>query len=1050
MTDGATTSTRRIPGIRTRLLGLILVAVLPLIVVMGTGLYRDRIHEIDTAGQHVEALARRATARYREVLLETKTLLDIVAHVADVTHGPAADCSRFPMEVERTRPWAEGVLVVDTAGRVACATTPGAVGLDVSDRAYFRQAAADRRFVFSDFISSRVTGSAVNIVLLPILDAQGTVTRFLGMAVLQTWLGDLAQQLPDNADMTFWLIDRNGVVMTRYPDRPDATDPRGLDAETLRAVAETSAGWTENDTRAAPARIYGWERVPESGASIVVAVDRTKVLARIDSKIGRGLLIGAVALALAVALGLAAARSIAAPLIVLTESALAARQFEDVELPTLSDYAEVASLSISLQALLGDNRRREQALRAARAEAERASEAACEAHSRLREAIEAVPVGLAFFDADDRFILWNRLYEDLYAGNPLPLTRGMRLDERLRARLKLGLIPPAIGREEEWLAERMASFRAHAGSHEQRLKGNRWLRVEERRTSDGGSIGIRIDITELKRSEQSFRLLFDANPVPMWVFDSETLRFLAVNDAAVKHYGYSRERFLGMTLLDIRDAADHDDLRAAAQSPKIALGERVWRHRRADGTEILIQAYSRVLVWEGRPAKLGAMIDITQRWHDEARIRHLAHYDGLTELANRTLFRARLEQAIDRPHEPGEGIALVCIDLDGFKDVNDTLGHPIGDRLLRLVAQRLRHCVREQDTAARIGGDEFAVIQDGISSVDDARNLAERLIGVISAPYLIEGHEITVTPSVGIATTLDDSRVADDLLNHADMALYRAKARGRRSHCFFEPEMDAQLKARRALEVNLRAAYERRQFELHYQPWVDLRSGAVNGFEALLRWTDPERGPVSPAEFIPIAENIGLIVPLGEWVLAQACADAARWPDTIKIAINLSPVQFRSGDIVQTVRSVIETSGIDPARIELEITETVLLEDNASNLATLHALRDLGVRIAMDDFGTGYSSIGYLRRFPFDKIKIDRSFVSELPHDIDCLTITRGVAELAAGLGMSTIAEGIETIEQQEILRAIGCTLGQGYLFGKAMPAVDADALLQKSRTVAA
>jgi PAS domain S-box-containing protein len=400
-------------------------------------------------------------------------------------------------------------------------------------------------------------------------------------------------------------------------------------------------------------------------------------------------------------LGLAMARRIAAPLTTLTAGAEAARRSADIDLPEVRGYAEVDSLSRSLQALVGDSRKREQALVAARGEAERASEEARAAHGRLREAIEAVPVGLAFFDAEDRFILWNRLYEDIYDGNPLPLAPGLRLEDRLCARLRAGIIPSAVGREEEWLTERMSSFRAHAGSHEQRLPGDRWLRVEERRTSDGGSIGIRIDITELKRSEQSFRLLFDSNPVPMWVFDRDTLRFLAVNDAAVKHYGYSREQFLGMTLLDIRDAGDHEDVRVAARSNEAALGERVWRHRRADGSEMLIHAYTRLLAYEGHPAKLVALFDITQRWHDEARIRQLAHYDGLTELANRTLFRARLEQALERPRDPGEGIALICIDLDGFKDVNDTLGHPFGDELLKLVAQRLRHCVRERDTAAR-------------------------------------------------------------------------------------------------------------------------------------------------------------------------------------------------------------------------------------------------------------------------------------------------------------------------------------------------------------
>ncbi|MBK5959064.1 hypothetical protein CCR97_12710 [Rhodoplanes elegans] len=1051
MTGGRARTSPRVTGIRLRLLGLILVAVLPLIAAIAVGLHRDWVSDIDTAGQQVEALARRAAGRYREAQLEARTLLDIVSFVPEVTHGSPESCNRYLAQIERTRPWSEGLLVLDRAGRVVCHTAPGGIGLDVSDRDYFKIAMAERRFVVSDVMTSRITGAPVTLLVLPILDENGTVVRLVGMALRPTWLDKIVQESADGLDPSFWLVDSAGRLMAYASGDRGTSATKALDPEIARRLTAVADAWTPGTPAEGPRRIYGVVQLPESGGRIVAAVDRSTALARVETKIGRGVLVSAGALALAVILAMGVARGIAAPLERLTEAARGARRFQDVDLPVLRDYAEVESLSQSLQALLRDNRDREAALRTARGEAERASEAERAAHARLREAIEAVPVGLAFFDAENRFVVWNRFYEDLYAANPMPLAPGLRLEDRLGERLRAGLIPAAVGREEEWLAERMASFHAHAGSHEQRLPGDRWLRVEERRTSDGGSIGIRIDITELKRSEQSFRLMFDANPVPMWVFDCETLRFLAVNDAAVHHYGWSREQFLAMTVLDLRDPADHAAVRLAARSPEPSRGEHVWRHRRADGSEILAQPFTRMLSYDGRPAKLVASIDVTQQSRDEERIRRLAHFDSLTELANRTLFRARLEEAVARDRPDGEGLALICIDLDGFKDVNDTLGHPIGDRLLKHVADRLRGCVREQDTAARIGGDEFAVVQDGITRTEDAGQLAERLIAVISTPYLIEGHAITVTPCVGIATTLDrDSRSPDDLLNHADMALYRAKARGRRTHCFFEPEMDAQLKARRALELHLRAAHDAEQFEVHYQPWVDLRSGTVKGFEALLRWTHPERGPVSPAEFIPIAETIGLIVPLGEWVLRRACADAARWPDTVDIAINLSPLQFRSGDIVGTVKSVLADSGIDPARLELEITETVLLEDSPTNLATLHALRALGVRIAMDDFGTGYSSIGYLRRFPFDKIKIDRSFVSELPNDIDCLTITRGITELAAGLGMSTIAEGVETIEQQEILRAIGCTLGQGYLFGRAMPAAMSETLAHSRRTVAA
>ncbi|CAL8974319.1 putative signaling protein [Rhodoplanes serenus] len=1049
MVDSARPRARAFSGIRARLLGLILVAVLPLIAAMGVALYRDRANEIDAAGRRVEELAHRVAVRYREVVLEAQTLVEIAAFVPEVTNGSAETCRRFLADTVRNRPLADGLSVLDAEGRMVCTTLTGALGIDFSDRTYFRTAKAERRLVTSDFLISRVNREPISVVILPLVDDKGRVTRLISMSLKLDWFTQLAAAVAPAADATFWLAAADGTVMARIP-QPAAAATAGGTPDRLPAALRAGQGWMEAEGSDGTPRLYGVLELTDTGSRVAVGIDRAHALAHVDARIGRALLIVAVALLVAIMMGLAMARRIADPLTALTAGAEAARRSSATSLPVVGGYAEIDSLSRSLAALLGEARQREEALVTARREAEQASEEARAAHARLREAIEAVPVGLAFFDADDRFVLWNKLYEELYGGHPMPIQVGDRLEDRLRARIERGLVADAHGREGTWLAERMAKFRAHAGSHEQQLFGDRWLRVEERRTSDGGSIGIRIDITELKRSEQSFRLLFDANPVPMWVFDRETLRFLAVNDAAIKHYGYSREQFLAMTLLDIRDPVDHHDVSIAARSEHASRGERVWRHRRADGSEILIQAYTRVLTHEGRPAKLGALIDITQRWHDEARIRHLAHYDGLTELANRTLFRARLEQALRRGRSVDDGIALICLDLDGFKDVNDTLGHPIGDELLKRIGLRLRQCVRPQDTAARIGGDEFAVVQDGIASKEDARRLAEHLIAAISAPYVIDSHEITVTPSVGIATTLDDAGGVDELLNHADMALYRAKTRGRRSHCFFAPEMDAELKARRTLETQLRIAFEKGQFEVHYQPWVDLADNRISGFEALLRWTHPERGAVSPAEFIPIAEATGLIVPLGDWVLRRACEDAARWPQPIKLAVNLSPVQFRSGDIVESVRAVMLRSGLDPARIELEITETVLLEDNASNLATLHALRRLGVRIAMDDFGTGYSSLGYLRRFPFDKIKIDRSFVSELPGNPDCLTITRGVADLAAGLGMTTIAEGVETTGQQDILRAIGCTHGQGYLFGRAMTATAAADRLAGDRRIAA
>jgi diguanylate cyclase (GGDEF)-like protein len=389
-----------------------------------------------------------------------------------------------------------------------------------------------------------------------------------------------------------------------------------------------------------------------------------------------------------------------------------------------------------------------------------------------------------------------------------------------------------------------------------------------------------------------------------------------------------------------------------------------------------------------------------------------------------------MEQALHRD----ERLAVLFVDLDRFKAVNDTLGHPVGDALLCAVTKRLQMAVRGSDTVARLGGDEFAIVQVGAKPTD-ATEIAARIIEQISAPFDILGHQVVIGASLGIAIAPTDGKEPDQLLRNADMALYRAKSSGRGCYHFFQPEMDAQMQARHALELDLRKAVLGGEFEVYYQPIVDLKSGEITGFEALVRWNHPQRGLVSPGDFIPVAEEIGLIVPLGDWVLKQACRDAATWPGTLTVAVNLSAVQFRNPTLALSIISALGATGLSASRLVLEITETVLLQDDRAILDTLHQIRALGVRISMDDFGTGYSSLSYLRSFPFDKIKIDRSFIQELGKKEDCIAIIRAVTRLGDNLGMITIAEGVETKEQLEILRAEGCTQVQGYLFSRPKPA---------------
>lgn len=433
--------------------------------------------------------------------------------------------------------------------------------------------------------------------------------------------------------------------------------------------------------------------------------------------------------------------------------------------------------------------------------------------------------------------------------------------------------------------------------------------------------------------------------------------------------------------------------------------------------------------------------DVTEQHRAAEQIQFLARHDPLTSLPNRRVFNEVIVNECERAKR-GASIAVLCLDLDHFKCVNDTLGHPLGDKLLKEAALRLRSNLRTTDTVARLGGDEFAIVQVEAEQPQGAMQLAKRIIEELSKPYFIDGHQIVVGTSVGIAMAPNDGTDADVLVRNADMALYRAKSDGRGTFRFFETGMDVAIQKRRRLELDLRRALKCKEFELHYQPLIDLASNRISSCEALIRWNHPITGRVPPDQFIPIAEEIGLIFEIGEWVLHQACATASAWAEHIGIAVNISPAQFKSPGLVQVVRSALQHSGLAPSRLELEITETVLLQDTDRTLAILHELRGLGVRIAMDDFGTGYSSLSYLRKFPFDKLKIDRSFVSDLGHASEAGAIVRAVTELAANLGMRTTAEGVETLDQREALEALNCSEIQGYLISPPVASKEISALL--------
>ncbi len=427
--------------------------------------------------------------------------------------------------------------------------------------------------------------------------------------------------------------------------------------------------------------------------------------------------------------------------------------------------------------------------------------------------------------------------------------------------------------------------------------------------------------------------------------------------------------------------------------------------------------------------------DITERKLSDARIAHLAHYDALTDLPNRTLFRERLESELAVNGE--EKIAVLYIDIDEFKSINDSLGHPVGDELLKAISARLSNCIGPRDFVARLGGDEFAIVQVGIAHRDEAAALVSRVYKEVRQSLDCLGHRLSTDASIGIAIAPDDGTALDQLLKHADLAMYAAKASGRRTYRFFESDMNARMKDRRALELDLREAISEGRLELHYQPSVSTKDNSIIGCEALVRWHHPERGLISPVDFIPIAEQAGLIDQLGEWVLRAACREAATWPDQIKIAVNVSPIQFKTRTFPLKVASALTASGLSANRLEIEVTEAVLIDDDDVALDILHQLRGMGVRIALDDFGTGYSSLSYLQRFPFDKIKIDRCFVRDITEPEGSLSIVQAVVNIAGSRCMTTTAEGVETEPQLEVLRKLGCDEMQGYLFSAAKAAED-------------
>ena len=545
---------------------------------------------------------------------------------------------------------------------------------------------------------------------------------------------------------------------------------------------------------------------------------------------------------------------------------------------------------------------------------------------------------------------------------------------------------------------------------------------------------------EVREAKDELGALIENVPVPIIVKELKELRFILVNQAYEKFLGVSRDQIIGKTIHELftpddAEKVDAQDKRALQLDRRSLSGE---FSVQTPNNGLRTVTTTRLVVHgaDNKPKHLMAVIeDVTERRKAEDVILHMAHHDPLTGLLNRAQYHKRLERELERTKH-GEHLAVLCLDLDNFKDINDTHGHSTGDELLKTITSRLLGCVGHLDTIARLGGDEFAMIQTGVEQPLGASLLVSRIQDAVKAPFNLDGLHVMTNVSIGVSLAPANAATPDELMKQADMALYRAKAAGRNAYRFFNSEMTTVMKVRRGVESDLRHAIANGDLQLHYQPVVNIQDKSIVGMEALVRWRHPRTGMLAPAEFIPIAEETGLIVPLGEWVLRQACADAAKWPGNIKVAINLSPAQLNNRELTRAIIGALAASGLPPHRLELEITEEVLLQDDSRTLGILQKLRALGVQIVMDDFGTGYSSLNYLRRVPLDKIKIDRAFIGDLSRGNDVsMAIVRAVVQLATVLKVGTTAEGIETEEQLELARLAGCTEMQGYLFSHPRPA---------------
>ncbi|MGL6061365.1 MAG: bifunctional diguanylate cyclase/phosphodiesterase [Bradyrhizobium sp.] len=894
------------------------------------------------------------------------------------------------------------VHVFDINGRTIGASADGPLPeIDVSDRTYFstlRSGSSSSPAV--EPVRSYITGNWTTIVAHRLSGADGVFLGVMARRIEAANFEKFFASLSLGHDATISIFHHDGTLIARRPHAPSLIGQKFASAPLIESVKKRGG----IQTMQVKSPVDGQERLGTAATlrNYPITVVATATLASVlkdwrDQT--RAIIVGAFLLTLAIGV----------------------------------------TLLLIIRQINTQNREAQQRLKSQK--------------QQLDTALNNMTQGLVLYGGDERLVLCNHRFIDMFGLSPDVVKPGAHARDVMHHRFSTGSFEGEADEFYEWIQRSIANgevTRTIAHSAE-----GRWFQIVNQPLPQGGWVATIEDITERQRIEQErdrnyafLSQILDHIPSQITVKDARDRRYLLANRVAARQFGVPREQILGRTASDLFppdtvDVINADDEKTL-QSGVLFKDEHCWDtqglgERYITSTRIGIRDNAGDIRYI-----VNVVNDVTERRHADEKIAHLAHYDPLTDLPNRVMFREQMERELQKVSR-GEQFALLYIDIDEFKGINDSLGHHVGDELLKAVAARIRSCIREGDLIARLGGDEFAVIQIGVKGINDVLDFVARIRDALRQPFQCLGHHLSSDASIGIVLAPQDGTDADQLIKNADLAMYGAKADGRRTYRFFEPAMDGDAKARLALEQDLRQALTNGGFEIHYQPLVDLRSDRVTGCEALVRWRHPERGTISPATFIPVAEDTGLIVELGEWVLRTACVEAASWPEHVRLAVNVSPVQLREPTLSLKVASALAASGLPANRLELEITEAVLIGDDNTALAILHELKAIGVRIALDDFGTGYSSLSYLKRFPFDKIKIDRCFITDITEADGSSVIVQAVVNIAASRNMTTVAEGVETLQQKELLRALGCTQMQGFLFSGARPSAELRSLFLPS-----